>query len=63
MLIYIKGERERERERNREGDREGRMQSGNTNLWGKLRTVDHLLKVACFVRKANYTFNLKKEFI
>jgi hypothetical protein len=40
-----------------EGDREGWMQTGNTNLGGQLSTVDLFLKVACFVKKANYVFN------
>jgi hypothetical protein len=34
-------------------------QSGNTNRGGRLSTVDLLIKVACFVKKENNTFNIK----
>ncbi len=35
------------------------VQTGNTNLGGRLRAVDLLIKVACFVKKENNVFNIK----
>ncbi len=32
------------------------MESGNTKLWGRLSTVDLLIKVARFVKKGNNIF-------
>jgi hypothetical protein len=31
--------------------------AGNTNLRGKLNTVDFLVKVACFITKVDFIFN------
>ncbi len=35
--------------------------SGNTNLREKLSTLDLLIEVACFVKMANYIFNVKSS--
>ncbi len=36
-------------------------QAGNTILGGRLSTVDLLINVACFVKKVNDIFNLKRN--
>jgi hypothetical protein len=36
---------------------------GNTNLGGKLSTVDLLIKVTCFVKKGKLYFQYKNEMI
>jgi len=36
--------------------------AGNTNWGGRLSTVDLLIKVACFVKKANAFFNIKRSW-
>jgi hypothetical protein len=35
---------------------------GNTNWRGRLRTIGLLIKVACFVKKVNYIFNIKMNW-
>ncbi len=37
----------------------GLVEAGNTNLGGRLSTVDLLIKVARFVKQENNIFNLK----
>jgi len=37
-----------------------KLQSGNTNWRGRLSTVNLLIKVACFVKKENTNFKIKK---
>ncbi len=34
--------------------------TGNTNYRGRLSTTDLLIKVACFVKKVNDIFNVKR---
>jgi hypothetical protein len=36
--------------------------AGNTNWGGRLSTVDQLIKVACFVKKVNNIFNIKRNW-
>jgi hypothetical protein len=35
---------------------------GNTNYGGRLSTIDLLIKVACFVKKEKYIFNIKMSY-
>jgi len=37
------------------------IKPGNTNWGGRLSTVDLLIKVACFVKKVNNIFNVKRS--
>ncbi len=36
------------------------MNAGNTNLRGRLSTVDLLIRINCFVKKVNNIFNIKR---
>jgi hypothetical protein len=36
------------------------LSARNTNCEGRLSTVDLLIKVACFVKKENNIFNIKR---
>ncbi len=49
------------KENSRISCQKSRVNPGNTNLRGKLSTVDLLIKVACFVTKVNDIFNIKRS--
>ncbi len=38
-----------------------RVKPGNTNRRGRLSTIDLLIEVACFVKKVNNIFNIKRS--